>query len=54
MPPGFCQIVCLFDRNQNQLLCTPLVYVCMNMDPTKHLKNINEVSLHVSGWTGVN
>ena len=31
MPPlGFCQkiyIVCLFDRNQNLLLCTPLVYM---------------------------
>ena len=39
MPPGTCQkiyLVCLFDRNQNLLLCTPLVYICMNMDPTKH------------------
>ena len=29
-PPGFCQkiyIICLFDRNQNLLLCTPLVYI---------------------------
>ena len=33
-PQGFCRkiyIVCLFDRNQNLLLCTPLVYM-----PRKH------------------
>jgi hypothetical protein len=52
-PPGFCHkiyIVGVFDRNQN-LLCTPLVYM-HEYGPYKTLKKyINEVSLHISGWT---
>ena len=42
--PGFFQkiyIVCLFDRNQNLLLCTPLVYMHEH-GPYKTLKkNVN-------------
>ena len=41
-PPGFCQKinkVCLFDRNQNLLLCTPLVYMHEH-GPYKTLKKI--------------
>jgi hypothetical protein len=52
MPPlGFWQkiyIVCLFDRNQNLLLCTPLVYIHGHGPYKTFKKNVNEVSLHVS------
>jgi hypothetical protein len=40
--PGFCRkiyIVCLFDRNQNLLLCTPLVYMHEH-GPYKTLKKM--------------
>ena len=53
-PLEFCQkiyIVYLFGRNENLLLCTPLVYM-HEYGPYKTLKKyINEVSLHISGWT---
>jgi hypothetical protein len=53
-PPGFCQkiyIVYLFGRNENLLLCTPLVYMHEHGLYKTIKKNVNEVSLHISGWT---
>jgi hypothetical protein len=40
-----------YDRYQSLLLCTPLVYMHEHGPYKSIKKNVNEVSLHISGWT---